>query len=46
MTARGIPTVTLGCGQIFQHTCKEQLDVSHFHDTCRIALRLATGAAR
>ena len=46
MTARGIPTVTLGCGQLFQHTCKEQLDVSLFHDACRIALLLATGIPR
>jgi len=42
MTAHGIPTVTLGCGQLFQHMVREQLDVSAFHDACRIALRLAT----
>ena len=42
MTARGIPTVTLGCGQLFQHTTREQLDVPEFHRACRIALCLAT----
>ncbi len=42
LTARGIPTVTLGCGQLFQHTCSEQLDLSWFHQACRIAMRIAT----
>jgi len=42
MTARGIPTVTLGCGQQFAHTTDERLDVAAFHSACRIALRLAT----
>jgi tripeptide aminopeptidase len=42
LTARGVPTVTLGCGQLFQHTRKEQLDVPAFQQACRIALRLAT----
>ncbi len=42
LTARGIPTVTLGCGQLFQHTCSEQLDLSWFHQACRIAIRIAT----
>jgi len=42
LTARGIPTVTLGCGQLFQHTCLEQLDLSWFHQACRIAIRIAT----
>ena len=42
LTARGIPTVTLGCGQLFQHTCREQLDLSWFLKACRIALYLAT----
>ena len=42
LTARGIPTVTLGCGQLFQHTCREQLDLSWYHKACRIALYLAT----
>ncbi len=42
-TARGIPTVTLGCGQLRQHTREEQLDVPSFGQACKIALRLATG---
>ena len=43
MTARGIPTVTLGCGQLLQHTRDEMLDVPLFQRACRIGLRLATG---
>jgi tripeptide aminopeptidase len=42
LTARGIPTVTLGCGQRNIHTAKEELDVADFHLARRIALRLAT----
>lgn len=45
MVVHGIPTVTLGCGQLFQHTCDEQLDVEAFHDACRIALQLATNSS-
>ncbi len=41
-TARGIPTVTLGCGQRNIHTVREELDVAEFHAARRIALRLAT----
>jgi len=43
LSARGIPTVTLGCGQMNAHTLAERLDVAAFHQACRIALRLATG---
>ena len=43
MTHRGIPTVTLGCGQRNPHTVAERLDVAVFQSACRIALRLATG---
>jgi tripeptide aminopeptidase len=43
MVARGIPTVTLGCGQINQHMTSEALDIKEFHEACRIALCLATG---
>jgi tripeptide aminopeptidase len=43
LTARGIPTVTLGCGQRNIHTAKEELDIPDFHLARRIALRLATG---
>ncbi len=42
MTAHGIPTVTLGCGQMHIHTTSECLDVSAFEHACQIALRLAT----
>ena len=44
LTARGMPTVTLGCGQKNAHTVAERLDVAAFHSACRIALRLATGS--
>ncbi|MBI2824575.1 MAG: M20/M25/M40 family metallo-hydrolase [Planctomycetia bacterium] len=43
LTARGIPTVTLGCGQLNAHTTAEQLDLAAFRQACRVALRLATG---
>jgi tripeptide aminopeptidase len=43
MIARGIPTVTLGCGQVNPHTTAERLDLRQFRQACRIALRLATG---
>lgn len=42
LTARGIPTVTMGCGQQNVHTTSERLDVAMFNNACRIALRLAT----
>jgi tripeptide aminopeptidase len=38
----GIPTVSLGCGQVAPHTVREALDVERFREACRIALRLAT----
>ncbi|MBV7332095.1 M20/M25/M40 family metallo-hydrolase [Chloroflexi bacterium TSY] len=43
LTARGIPSVTMGCGQRDAHTVRETLDLDDFDDACRIALRLATG---
>jgi len=43
MTARGIPTVTLGSGQKDAHTVSERMDLGQFRQACRIALRLATG---
>jgi tripeptide aminopeptidase len=42
MTARGIPTVSMGCGQLNAHTVDEQLDVEQFNLARRIALVLAT----
>jgi tripeptide aminopeptidase len=43
MTAHGIPTVTMGCGQESVHTTSERLNVGAFENACRVALRLATG---
>jgi tripeptide aminopeptidase len=43
LTAHGIPTVTLGCGQRNIHSVQEELDIADFHAARRIALRLATG---
>lgn len=43
MTARGIPTVTLGAGQHHAHTVDELLNVREFEIGCCIALRLAMG---
>ena len=43
LSARGIPTVTLGAGQIGQHTPAEALDVAEFQLACRVGLRLAMG---
>jgi len=45
MTAHGIPTVTLGCGQVGIHTAGERMDIAAFESACQIALRLATGEA-
>jgi tripeptide aminopeptidase len=44
LTRHGIPTVTLGCGQLNVHTPQEKLDIKQFFAACRIALLLATGA--
>jgi tripeptide aminopeptidase len=46
MFVHGIPTVTLGCGQVNQHTTSEALDVKGFHTACRIALCLATATEK
>ncbi|MBL8827536.1 MAG: M20/M25/M40 family metallo-hydrolase [Planctomycetaceae bacterium] len=43
LTARGLPTVTLGCGQENAHTVAEALNLAQFDDACRIGLRIATG---
>ena len=43
LTAHGIPTVTLGCGQQeHSHAWSEELDIAQFQQARRIALRLAT----
>jgi tripeptide aminopeptidase len=44
MAANGIPTVTLGCGQMEIHTTHEKLDLDAFEAACAVALRLAVGA--
>jgi len=43
ISARGIPTVTLGCGQENVHTPAERLDCAQFHLACEIAQKLAVG---
>ncbi len=43
LSKRGIPTVTLGCGQVNPHTTQEKLDVAKYRQACTIGLRLATG---
>jgi tripeptide aminopeptidase len=43
LTAHGLPTVTLGCGQAGIHTVEERLHVESFLSACRIGLMLATG---
>jgi tripeptide aminopeptidase len=42
LSPRGIPTVTLGCGQVNPPTTDERLDLVQFRGACRIALCLAT----
>lgn len=42
INAHGIPTVSLGCGQMNVHTTAERLDIQAFENACRIALRIAT----
>ncbi len=43
LTARGVPTATLGCGQRNIHMVGEELDLAEFHLARRIALDLAMG---
>ncbi|HLJ10558.1 MAG TPA: M20/M25/M40 family metallo-hydrolase [Planctomycetaceae bacterium] len=45
LSARGLPTVTLGSGQQNVHTVSETLNLEDFLNACRIGLVLATGAA-
>lgn len=44
ISAHGIPTVTIGCGQHHIHTVNEQLDIEEFQFARRVAWQLATGA--
>jgi len=39
----GVHAVSLGCGQLLQHTVEEALDLEQYKLSCEIALRLATG---
>lgn len=43
LTAHGIPTVSMGCGQMGQHTVQEQLDLDQFDQACQVAQWIATG---
>jgi tripeptide aminopeptidase len=40
----GIPTATLGAGQVYGHTKRECMDIAQFEQACRVALRLATAS--
>ncbi len=44
LSARGLPTVTIGCGQLHQHTVEEALHIESYLQACRIGLLLATAA--
>lgn len=43
MSARGIPTVSLGAGGHGAHTVDETLNIREFQQACRIATRLGVG---
>jgi tripeptide aminopeptidase len=43
MNFHGIPTATLGAGQVAGHSVEERLDIGQFQQGCRVGLRLATG---
>jgi tripeptide aminopeptidase len=43
LIARGLPTVTLGCGQAGIHTVEETLHIPSYLEACRIATRIASG---
>ena len=43
LSARGLPAVTIGCGQRNIHTVDEQLDIEEFHFARQLAWLLATG---
>jgi len=45
LSARGLPTVTLGSGQQNVHTVNEVLNLDDFLNGCRIGMLLATGRA-
>ena len=43
LNSRGLPTVSMGCGQRNQHMVTEELHLDEYLTACRIALTLATG---
>jgi len=43
LSDRGLPTVTLGCGEKNVHTVDEQLVIENYLNGCRVALELACG---
>jgi len=43
LVARGLPTVTLGCGQQQPHTTSERLDLEEFRRACVVAWHLVCG---
>lgn len=43
LSARGLPTVSFGCGQLNQHMTSEALNLDQFEQSRRIGLLLATG---
>ncbi len=45
LVARGVPTVTLGCGQQHPHTTSERLDLGEFRRACAVAWHLVSGGA-
>jgi tripeptide aminopeptidase len=45
LSARGLPTVTLGAGQQQVHTVDEALQLDEYVNGCAVALLLATGQA-
>lgn len=44
LNSRGLPTVSMGCGQRNQHMVTEALHIDEYLTACRIALTLATGS--
>jgi tripeptide aminopeptidase len=45
LSARGLPTVTMGCGQQNVHTVDEALHIKNFLSACQIGLLLATDSS-
>jgi len=43
LNARGLPTVSMGCGQRNQHMVTETLHIDEYLTACHIALKIATG---